>query len=1378
MPLFFEDDKPKTIEKKTLFGSVKKKTNPKPKKPMSRFFSWSNLKAGANLAKSLTGDLSFKYKRIKELSEGTAKPVEKDYIDFFEDLEKGLYGAAESTAYTIGDLATSGIDAAAGTDLNTKLDEAFEENKIEDPETFLGKTTELVGTYGLPGGAGFKIMNRVRKLTSLRKAKEFLRLTTGKKVSDIASKAGYMAGAFAATDFLVNTPDRSTLFIEQESYDGLSGRERAAAKFRNRIRFAAEGASIGGGFSLAGKPIALGFKYALYKPTMKVAGIGLKTADKLVVQPASYLLSKDKVVIPRVSRGLQKGSAYTLEQIISPLLIGKVPLQTQLPKFSKWRMFSVNSKDEVQRRVKKLDNVLAKFRSTGEQTARQYRLSTAAKQEIKAVNRTIEKYLEDIEKRAYTLAGGFLKHYNTQKPSPALRDKYLNDVLAYLKKEMPLDKLPKELQPSAKGLNTEVIKAKKKFSDLLPAGELKDFMVSNVNSYMRKSFAIFTNPEYAPKKEIFDDAVKHFTNIIKNNRDMKEAALKFVKKPKEEQRITEYAKTLTQKLLQDGKTNDLDPLQLLQRIGKKDLRIDKLIKTGEELPDAIKRLLGEQDDLKSSVLTTVNHAIVNTTNKKLADRLATLGLKEGWLHRSREAAIAKGDLKPYKIQAPQSLGILNTRLNNLYGSAQISQAIRGTPGVLDNFIQNKAYRGLLQFKVATQFGKTVLSPATQVRNVTSASLFPLANGHIGGRASVTDAVKMVMDDIFGAGKEVTNERLIKSIENKIRLGVLDENIVASELGAVLRDIKKGSVNNLDGLYNKLTNGKFFKGATRLYAGGDNLWKWYGHEYVKSQLRSTYKNVDDIAQWTREITGKEYDKFLPFTRKLKTFDDAIDEAAAYYIRNTYPTYSKVPEAIKVLRKLPFGNFVSFPAEMMRTSFNILNIGAKEIASSNEALRQIGYRRMIGASFTLGGAGTAALNLASAITGTTLEELDAYKQSFAAPWNKGSILLPMNKWKNGVGKAINFSYFSPYEVIQKPFEALITELEQGKLLQKDIEDRVFGAAIEGIKPILDPFLSESIAFERVSDVLPAGFLFGSRGGSTKTGKKVYSSTDDFPEKFSKSFDHIVKGVEPGAITTGRKVIGGFNRDLTRGGVPINLRDELLALFSGIRIINVDAPRSYNYKLTEYNKNKRSVTVSEKFYSTEDIATRGGDVLVKELRKIQDEALLQQRKFYQVVQDAIKMGVPISQIRRANKRRLSNKEFNRILAGIYTPVNYSKSRMQKRVRDVLKAYPEERVDINFVYPKAGFDSVLLEYRSKSLKPVETKEQEIEDQRSEVIPRPEPTRVSQVQTPPLPRTPAPIVSGTQTANVVNPMSGLTQTETALLSPEEQIIRQRTKRV
>ena len=68
-------------------------------------------------------------------------------------------------------------------------------------------------------------------------------------------------------------------------------------------------------------------------------------------------------------------------------------------------------------------------------------------------------------------------------------------------------------------------------------------------------------------------------------------------------------------------------------------------------------------------------------------------------------------------------------------------------------------------------------------------MFPLANGHIGGRASVTESIKMVMDDIFGAGKLIDEKKFIDNLENKIRLGVIDENIVASELQAVLKEIK-------------------------------------------------------------------------------------------------------------------------------------------------------------------------------------------------------------------------------------------------------------------------------------------------------------------------------------------------------------------------------------------------------------------------------------------------------------------------------------------------------------------------------------------------------------------------------------------------------------
>ena len=77
-----------------------------------------------------------------------------------------------------------------------------------------------------------------------------------------------MAGAFAATDFLAKSPNIETIAIEQESEDNKSGRDLALTRFKNRLRFASEGFLIGGGFSLMGKPLAVGLKYGLFKPCL------------------------------------------------------------------------------------------------------------------------------------------------------------------------------------------------------------------------------------------------------------------------------------------------------------------------------------------------------------------------------------------------------------------------------------------------------------------------------------------------------------------------------------------------------------------------------------------------------------------------------------------------------------------------------------------------------------------------------------------------------------------------------------------------------------------------------------------------------------------------------------------------------------------------------------------------------------------------------------------------------------------------------------------------------------------------------------------------------------------------------------------------------
>ena len=58
------------------------------------------------------------------------------------------------------------------------------------------------------------------------------------------------------------------------------------------------------------------------------------------------------------------------------------------------------------------------------------------------------------------------------------------------------------------------------------------------------------------------------------------------------------------------------------------------------MPDVIKKLLGEENNLRSSVITS-NNAITQSINKMSMDKLADIGLKEGWLFSSESAATAK-----------------------------------------------------------------------------------------------------------------------------------------------------------------------------------------------------------------------------------------------------------------------------------------------------------------------------------------------------------------------------------------------------------------------------------------------------------------------------------------------------------------------------------------------------------------------------------------------------------------------------------------------------------------------------------------------------------------------------------------------------------------
>ena len=199
----------------------------------------------------------------------------------------------------------------------------------------------------------------------------------------------------------------------------------------------------------------------------------------------------------------------------------------------------------------------------------------------------------------------------------------------------------------------------------------------------------------------------------------------------------------------------------------------------------------------------------------------------------------------------------------------------------------------------------------------------------------------------------------------------------------------------------------------------------------SQLKGVgFKSFDDVANYMKNTHGIELNPRNINTGAVQTLEDGLEEAAAFLLRETYPTYSKVPELIKALRKLPLGNFVSFTAEILRTGFASASIALKHIASENPALREIGYRSLAGQAITLGALNKGVEGIGYAMTNVTQGNVDSYQQFFAPDYMKYSSLVPTSNIKDGVFTVFDMSRFNPYDILVASGNSLLASHERNQ------------------------------------------------------------------------------------------------------------------------------------------------------------------------------------------------------------------------------------------------------------------------------------------------------------------------------------------------------------
>ena len=448
--------------------------------------------------------------------------------------------------------------------------------------------------------------------------------------------------------------------------------------------------------------------------------------------------------------------------------------------------------------------------------------------------------------------------------------------------------------------------------------------------------------------------------------------------------------------------------------------------------------------------------------------------------------------------------------------------------------------------------------------------------------------------------------------------------------------------------------------------------------------------------------------------------------------------EISDFIKGLRRSPLGNFVSFPAEIIRTSHNIVQQGIREV--KDPALRSIGAKRLLGFGTAVTVIPPTMVEMFRGMYGITRDELSAMRR-FLPEWSRESTIIP-SKDKDGNYYYTDFSHGFAYDTIVNPIQSVIANVE-GNDEEPLIKGLVDGT-IKAMGRLVDPFISESIWVQAFQDLY-------ARGGRTDTGSQIWNPRDPEGDKMFKGLKHLAEALAPLSYPQikrlGQAAVFGEDpesgRDLQVGGE--------LGGFFGFRNQKFDFPESLGYKISAYNGALRD---SRKFLPRPRGNVQPKDIIEGLIQGNQSwfEAQQEMKKDIGAMKD---LGFNDKQIGVIFDRRNLGKDFNALRSNKFKPFELPEGLIDEYIRNA-------RVN--------GYENPLTNETFREINSV------LRDLYRLYLDGTYPSLIREMNignTSALPQMPMPNVQ--QTTQNVDPNTNLTRTEQALLSPEEQVIASRT---
>ena len=1320
--------------------------------------------------------------KIEEGEAAEKQRKEEEYEGFFQESIEGIASGAIAIPQGILELGASVIDLGLDTDLASSVTDTAEGLRDAlgiDPEGLAGGVTEIVTQFVVPGGLAIGAVSKTSKLAKLATAAKTKKaslgatggvatLTNGQKLAltgQYAAAAG-LADAAVATDGITTIGDFiDGGFTSTDQETGLTGREEAIRRITNKFKVGVEATLVSAvaptilkgtveavkGTAKLGAEVAseVGTRTGLKEPILGAASTVAKTIQKpiqkigenirvreeralgLVDDDASWV---DKTLTGVLSYVRPRGSlpeGLGLERADVPLKIG-ADIRT--------------ARDTLKRMTKHMKDAFRAYEK--ESAGRTTRLTD------QETFNTFEEFVNG------TWNNKVLPYLTKTKANNAEKIELLKNMpkkvaLEAIRMRKQIDKLSKELLNSDALKNLEskperIIKIKgeeKKAGDV--AEQIKATIKNNIHSYLRRRYQAFENKKYKPSSEDMQFARQGFKNdkvgTAMQLRNYVNKANENVAEGGTQVKFEDVGLNAEGKIVGDVTDQQVDVALdfFLKRYGLKG-KPTEAIPTFQRMPtyqldkglfdDRVtlklyqRRLLGEITDPTEQFLGTIS----DLSSFKAVDnyfgtiRTTADNNPEGLGRYFVSPEKATGNMREKGFtqltgQADSPIGGWGS-LENYYVPNRVykdlSRQIVGDLGVVGNSVRS-LYGGFLKAKGVTQYAKTVLSPVTQIRNFTTASLFAAMQGNIGKQANLMESFKLSFSEL----RNMNTPDALALLKKYDDLGILgtqaelreiknliDEGVGFQQSKGVGQGREFGS-RLTDNTFGKFLTEQGLQKVERAYQASDNTWKIYGFNFERGKLVNALREMDNVGKerylksvLPDELVQKVNNTTDDFNQRINGY---LDQRAAQIVKNTIPNYNLTPELIKGLRKLPLGNFISFPYEIYRTTLNSLKLSLDELASDSSAIQAIGLRRLAGITATTSGIGYATAEFAEALSGVTKEQMAAYQRSFAPPWEKNARLIPLGRDEKGNILYTNFSYFTPYGELEKIAFAAYNTFETNKKLGKPIDQTIFEAFTNTFAETIKPFTEESIIFGKLRDIGDPnssdslskilGTLTLGRGGKTITGAEVYNPTDDVGTKAAKSFKHVFEGFMPSAIPVnvrrGEFEASDFARAAFGGHLGISEKDRLdrepklyRELFSAVTggINTLDYNLSLQYKGYEFGRDRTSA--SQILNSKAKNANVTREELLDAYINANEARFRVFNKFYQNIQDMKTLGVNDREIfRLLKKERIS--DIGPLIKGIYKPLIPQNTFF----KDLAKFNNQDK------YPAAEIKAIINEQRNR---------------------------------------------------------------------------------